>query len=371
MNSRYILVNSLSKGGAERVVSDIVNNNDIKLILIWPVVEFNVEKSKFFSLLNKKGFFPFDLIVAFFKLFAFVRNNRIRTINSHLFYANYLNIAVSLFTKHRSICTHCVSFSSKFTKNEFRFFIHYALIYFLFRHASVHTYKSKAMKYEYEEMFSLTEGIVIYNPINIDTITKLSKNNIELSLVEKKCPRVLVVGRFHKTKRQDVIIEALCNLDVEVFFLGDGDLLLKCKAIVEEKGVQKKFHFLGNVDNPYPYYRECDYYISNSNSEGFPNALIEAISLGCYPIHSDCYLGPREILSLFKTYSPLLDNRNDFFEVHPMGILFQVNSEKAILNAISYAVKSHCSVNDECRIQMLEQLNSNVIYLKYIELLDA
>jgi glycosyltransferase involved in cell wall biosynthesis len=49
--------------------------------------------------------------------------------------------------------------------------------------------------------------------------------------------------------------------------------------------------------NPYPYVSHSDAYVMTSFNEGFPNALVEAMSLGLPAIASDCRSGPREILA--------------------------------------------------------------------------
>lgn len=56
-------------------------------------------------------------------------------------------------------------------------------------------------------------------------------------------------------------------------------------------------YFLGHQQNPYKYLRNASLYIMTSNWEGFPLALCEALVCRLPAMASDCYTGPREILS--------------------------------------------------------------------------
>ena len=80
-----------------------------------------------------------------------------------------------------------------------------------------------------------------------------------------------------KLKNQIALLRALPLLDdkIEVIFLGDGTNKELCVKFCKDNNIANRVHFLGQVRNPYYYYTQCQFYISTSLSEGFPNALIE------------------------------------------------------------------------------------------------
>ena len=199
-------INDMGNGGAERVVSSLLTKNDI-LIQIWKTKFYEFECYEHYILLNKKGFLPFDLIMATIKLYIFVKRNKISSINSHLFWANYINSFVSIYTAHESICTHCVSFSSKFKKGSLSRLLHSILMKWLVTKANTNTFKSRDMMKDYMSHFDLMKTKVIYNPI--DLIKAGNKSQlIDVNKFKFKSERIylLFVGRFHETKKSNSII---------------------------------------------------------------------------------------------------------------------------------------------------------------------
>lgn len=361
-----IFINDLRNGGAERVVSKIINrkDNESLLIQIWPEQFNKVICEQSFVLLKKKGFIVFDLLKASLALYKLIKHENIKTINSHLFWANYLNIFVSLFTKHITIPTHCVSFVSKFQSQKTVGFFHRCISSFLFKKSDNHIYKSYDMKKEYETLFKLKRGNVIYNPMNTQNVIELSKESVDFDFDPGK-KYLLCVGRFHPTKKQSRLIKALAHLPVEyeIIFLGSGSAMAECECLALDLNVRDRSHFLGQRSNPYPFYSNSDLYLSASQSEGFPNALVEAIALECYPIHSDCPTGPKEILSLSYTNKPIKEHTD--FSVFGLGTLLKSCEPKNIADAIQYKFLSDSVISNEQRSEFLSLVESEYIFNLY------
>lgn len=349
-----LLINSLAPGGAERVVSNLLlNGSDVDYLLqIWPDKFYDTGDLKPHFLLHKKILLPFDLIIAIFKLFFFVKKNNITHINSHLFWSNYINTIVSFFTGHKVICTHCVSLESKFQKSGI-YYLHKFLIKMLFNDGVIHTFKSKELELEYVSKFMFVNTQTIYNPIDKSEVINKSKlkPEIELNLDPNKF-YFLCVGRFHKTKKQIEIIKSLqyVNENIVVVFIGNGSELDKCKSLSRKLLLENRVVFLGNINNPYPYYAKIDFYISASSSEGFPNSLIEAVFLNCFPLQTLCKTGPKEIISSFGSDNGYIINDenavNDYYREYCLGILIPVNNQEYLRCALNYVYKSKPILSD-------------------------
>ena len=78
------------------------------------------------------------------------------------------------------------------------------------------------------------------------------------------------------------------GFDVNWYILGDGPEYQTLAALAVKEGVDSRFHLLGAVDNPYPYYKAADIYVHATRFEGKSIAIQEAQVLGCAIIASDC-----------------------------------------------------------------------------------
>ena len=83
----------------------------------------------------------------------------------------------------------------------------------------------------------------------------------------------------------------ICGSDV----YGD-EAFNKFKVGLEENRLNECVYLMGNQENPYPLIKQMDAYILPSRYEGFPNSLIEALSLGLPSIVSRCPGANEEIV---------------------------------------------------------------------------
>lgn len=105
--------------------------------------------------------------------------------------------------------------------------------------------------------------------------------------------RILTVGRLTAQKAYETAIDAMKILkeqgeQVRWYVLGEGELRKKLQQKIEELGLTEDFLLLGAVENPYPYYRQCDLYVHATRFEGKSIAVQEAQILGCAILVSDC-----------------------------------------------------------------------------------
>ena len=147
-----------------------------------------------------------------------------------------------------------------------------------------------------------TNTKVIYNPVDIKYINSKKDicEDVDFDFKEDK-KYVISVGRLIPLKRNIDLIKAFFELQksddsLELIFLGDGVLKDSLEQECNNSKIKGKVHFLGNVKNPFYYLTKSDLFILNSEIEGFPNVLVEAMTCGLPVISSDCKSGPREIL---------------------------------------------------------------------------
>ncbi len=93
------------------------------------------------------------------------------------------------------------------------------------------------------------------------------------------------IGSFTENKNQQFLIDVLLKLNdlrinVKFYFLGEGELLEKVEKKAIQSGVQDQCHFLGNVENVEEYLWKSDVYVHAAKSEALGLTLIEAMASG-------------------------------------------------------------------------------------------
>ncbi|WP_371375317.1 glycosyltransferase [Thalassotalea aquiviva] len=138
---------------------------------------------------------------------------------------------------------------------------------------------------------------VVYNPAFKDdgvSTKKLCSNN-------SKKLKIIAVGSLKHQKNFALLIDAVAglpsNFPYELSILGEGSLRKELESKIDALALNEKVKLLGFVKDPKPFYEQSDLFILSSDYEGFGNVIVEAMSLGCQVISSDCKSGPREILS--------------------------------------------------------------------------
>lgn len=138
----------------------------------------------------------------------------------------------------------------------------------------------------------------IYNPLDTEEVLRKSQS---LTLEKQTfVPTFLSVGTIFPQKGFDRLLKVHRKLLDEGFphniiIIGDGYDFQNIKKLRDELGVQETTEMLGFTDNPYPYFRDADFYVLSSRYEGFPTVLFEAITLKKNIIATDVS-GVREML---------------------------------------------------------------------------
>lgn len=115
---------------------------------------------------------------------------------------------------------------------------------------------------------------------------------------------VLNVGRLIPTKHIDelILMFGKVNTDSEWILKVVGGnakglyLLEEYRELVIKEGLQNQVELLGQVNSTDDLYLKAEIFAFTSSSEGFPNALAEAMAAGCACIAYDCVAGPSDII---------------------------------------------------------------------------
>lgn len=162
---------------------------------------------------------------------------------------------------------------------------------------------TKVMEQEIGRSYPVKNSATLYNPCNLDEINVLSREKIDEKIeafLQKTGPTIVSMGRAHDVKGFWHLIKAVKLVKnkvphVKLMIIGDGDYSAYQK-LAQELGIAEQVLFTGVQMNPFALLAKADVYALTSDSEGFPNALIEAMAVGLPCVSVNCKTGPAEIL---------------------------------------------------------------------------
>lgn len=344
-----IFINSLTSGGAEKVVLTLIerfrNSGDpLELVLIEKEQFYDLPKdipanylTDYESLEKGPLKFPY-LFVCAYRLKRSVRQPG-QIIQSHLLRASFINIIAKILGSkhHAQIVVHSrINFDHK----PFYYRIIAKWIYTqIFKRADSIISICEVMKRELDEYLGLKNHPLhkaIYNPHNLEEIKAKARMETPDFHFSKDKKYIISIGRIVQGKRIEEQINALSKIekqcpDTELIILGDGDLRSKMEQHASNLGLNHKVHFLGFQKNPFAYLAKADLLILSSEWEGLPNILIEAMACGTAIVSADCISGPREIINPKSDLSIQLKNEVEYGEY---GILYPVGATNLLAQAI-------------------------------------
>lgn len=343
-----ILINSLDGGGAERVVTTLLNNlvneYECHLILIENKISYELDKKinviNLSESSNQNGIIKLiRLPLIAYKLSKVIKKYKFSQVTSFLYRSNYVNILAKYLSKHKCIISERIAPSSMYEDNSISSRISKILIKNLYNKADKIISVSKAIENDLLKNFNINvKQNVIYNPYDIEKIKELSEISISYNIEKEKS--IITIGSLGKRKNHSLLINAFSKIDDEeykLYILGKGEEEINLKILIKNLNLEKRVIFLGFDSNPYKYLSKCSIFVLASNSEGFPNVLVEAMLCGCSVISTDCLSGPREILTLNSNINFKL---KDKLELADYGILTPLKNIEIMKEAINLLINN-------------------------------
>ncbi len=202
----------------------------------------------------------------------------------------------------------------------------------------------------------LDKSFYNYNLIDFDKISENIEepvNDPELEKFLKNHRCIVNVGRLAKVKCQVSLIKAFEILQKKVpdaglvIVGGNGNYVEEVRKAAKESPSREHIFMAGNRDNPHNIMAKCYAYALSSETEGFPNALVEAMVSGLPVVSADCMTGPGEILrkeicdekvsdvtvSDYGILTPLIEGNEEKFA----NALELLMSDKALYNSMKDA----------------------------------
>lgn len=288
------IIPSLGSGGAERVFSSLLNDwvvtrkCDVELIILMKNKEFyKIEENVNIHRINFETNNKFKLF-SLFKLIYILRN-KLKEIKPDICFSFIRESNLLTLMATQGINTKVV-ISERDSPNA-----HVSKIYQILRKKLyplcdgliVQTEEYK--KFVYNEISRSIKQIVIPNPVRDIQTEENPKEKI-----------ILNVARLIPIKGQKYLLEsfAKCNFREgwRLVILGDGLLKNELIEYANELGIGQYVSFLGATPEVDYWLKKSSIFAFTSLSEGFPNALAEAMSASLPCVSFDCITGPKDLI---------------------------------------------------------------------------
>ena len=291
---------------------------------------------KVFEIKSKRSIYAFKKIKEIVK--KLISNNyKSNIFVSNIYYSNILSI---LFLKKLNIKIVLIertpyqelsiyyNFSDFIKKNIIKF-----LIGITFKKADCCVSNSKYISKKFNQRYNL----------NFKTIYPPSFDNRVYSkktfILNSKFIHIGTACRLTKEKGLENFIKIIPKLKKNIIFkvIGDGPELNNLQNISKNLGIKNRVKFLGKQkpNKIKSIIKKFDLYINCSDFEGFPNSVVEAISVGVPVVASQSHGGINEILNN-KKFGLIYKN-----EAELIYILNSILKKKIKFNLTKYKIYKH------------------------------
>ena len=331
-----VLHGHLSMGGEERVLLSVLKNlvelnYDVDLLITWNHGENNLFENEIPEKVNYK--FLFDNYNGKNKLIKEIYRIRAK--------ATYLKKVEKIIKEKKYDVV--IDYSSNLLKyNNFDIkvpvfaWIHFSLTFGEKLSADkIEKYKKQYKKYdkilaicdtmrdEFVEILGMDKNKVelVYNPIDLEAIRKKAENIDKKYENYLKQDYFLQVSRLTEQKQPEHLVDIYYKLKQQgikekLYFIGNGEKIELIKQKIREYNLENDVVLLGQIENPYPFFKNAKLFVHTAKYEGLPTVLLESLTLGTPVVAYDCPTGPKDILGQNSEYGELipLNDKDTFVE---------------------------------------------------------
>ena len=329
-----VLHGHLSMGGEERVLLNVLRNlvelnYDVDLLITWNHKENNLFENEIPKKVNYE--FLFDSYNGKNKLIKEIYRIKAKTTYLKKIEKKIKNEKYDIVIDYSSNLLKYDNFDIKIPVFAW---IHFSLTFGeKLTLEKIKKYKKQYKKYS--KIFAITRVMKeeFINKVGIDEKkVELVYNPIDLKLIEKKAENVekkyenylkqdyfLQVSRLTQQKQPEHLVDIYYKLKQagikeKLYFIGDGEKKEIIKQKIKEYNLEDDIILLGQIENPYPFFKSAKLFVHTAKYEGLPTVLLESLALGTPVVSYDCPTGPRDILGKNNEYGELISlNDKDMF----------------------------------------------------------
>ena len=329
-----VLHGHLSMGGEERVLLSVLKNlvelnYDVDLLITWNHGENNLFENEIPEKVNYK--FLFDNYNGKNKLIKEIYRIRAK--------ATYLKKVEKIIKEKKydiviDYSSNLLKYNNLDIKVPVFAWIHFSLTFGEKLSADkIEKYRKQYKKYdkilaicdtmrdEFVEILGMDKNKVelVYNPIDLEAIRKKAENIDKKYENYLKQDYFLQVSRLTEQKQPEHLVDIYYKLKQrgikeKLYFIGNGEKVELIKQKIKEYKLEDDVILLGQIENPYPFFKNAKLFVHTGKYEGLPTVLLESLALGTPVVAYDCPTGPKDILGKNSEYGKLIPlNDKDVF----------------------------------------------------------
>lgn len=303
------LIPSLSSGGAEKVLRNLVNNMDqskfditVQTINEYDSKKFLAEGIRYKSISrckSKIGKKIFEFWFRFTAEFGFTYPLYIK--DDYDIEVAYLECdatkVMASSTNKKALKIAWVH--SDFSKRD-EFKMNNSKIQKIYNSYDKVICVSEDVRNSFQSIYgSSIESVVLHNVIDEADIYLKAEEKIELN-VNNSDKIMVAVGRLAKEKNFNYLIDTCYKLknngyNFKLFIIGEGPERENLEKLIFEQHLEDVVELLGFIDNPYPYIKSADIVVCSSIYEGISTVITEGLILGKTVVTTPCS-GMKELL---------------------------------------------------------------------------
>lgn len=291
----------MSKGGAQRVMSNLVNyfgSNENEVVLINDYME--EKKSQFYINGSVKRVYLQQHIsksriwanmVRVIRLRSMVKTYKPDVIVSFLGMPNYRMLAATIGLKIRKVVSVRSDPNLEYGKKRLSKLIASGL----FDLADACVFQTEQAK-DYFSKKICNKSYIILNPVD-EAFYSVEKTE------RKKTKDIVATGNLRTIKNHRMLIDAFASIancipEDNLYIYGEGPCRGELEDQINKLGLKDRVFLPGQIDNVHKVLKKAKLYVLSSNAEGLPNGLMEAMASGVACIATDCPCGgPRQLFN--------------------------------------------------------------------------
>ena len=373
-----ILSITLGSGGAEKVISlllkELRKDYNVTLVLFHDTIHFPIPNGVALKVLSSnppdrtfylKFIDTFRYIVRYYR---FVKHNNIEISVSFLAFPNLINGIVSTFNKKVKTIISERGFPSDNVTSKLSYYISKIFYPIFYNRCSKLFSNSVHINNDLRDNFGVKIPMeVIYNPIELPEQT-IVPNTLN---TETKTLSAITAGTLNKRKNQIMIIRAVkaSSLAYDFTILGGGNLQDYLNEEINKANLEESVTLGGRVKNVNDYLLASQCFVLCSFTEGFPNALLEAMAIGLPCISTNCLSGPLELLN----ENIEITIKNGEFYIGEYGLLINNDDHIGLSKALDYFHQNpdEREKYSALSLERAKQYNLENIYAKFKQFIES